>query len=299
MKQGCLRSIIQKAGLILFALLQNVVSLSQITADPDLIGCGVEFLPAIKVKAGDLVPIGIAAIGGFIESRNEPRFNQGLLPNHNWRGFISGAGFYPLFGKVHAKLSLTAGIEHESSHATMGIAEATKQPFELIYDNTYRKSALNSLQSGARFETFDANDYLLCKGTMAFYLLSKNTPELSGLKTGSAIGFSFGSVYRHLFGKKSGFFLSVHERHIFKGQVTSHGNVYYLDNGSLIEKQVDYSVMNKIGTLSFCTGFSFPFFQARHLCEIYLRFLYGHNYGFVDSRETRSLLSVGMALTGF
>jgi hypothetical protein len=279
-------------------LLHNAFSADQITADPNFTGCSAEYSRTLQVKAGNTVSCGVLNIGGFIEARNEPRFNQGLLPNHNWRGFITGTCFYPVIQKMQVSCSLGAGVEHESSHATMGIVEPTERPYDCIYDHAYRKSVMNAVQACTRFEMFDTWNRLLLKGSLSFYFLSKNTPELPGLSTANSGGLTFNALYRHLFTAKMGCFVSLHERSVFQGSKKVRGEVYFYDK-ELNQKMVDYPIINDISAFSCCAGVSLPLFQSRHLCEIYLRYLYGHCYGYIDSREKRNVFSVGVALSGF
>ena len=67
----------------------SVAGLPQTLAGPNSIGSAVEYCGMLHMKAGELISVGIVDLGGFIEVRNEPRFNQGIFPNHNWRGFLS------------------------------------------------------------------------------------------------------------------------------------------------------------------------------------------------------------------
>ncbi|MBN1575049.1 MAG: hypothetical protein JW913_00750 [Chitinispirillaceae bacterium] len=270
----------------------------QIPADPNCIASGFEYGGTLQLKAGDRLTIGWLDIGGFIETRNDPCFNQGLLPNHNWRGVLAGHFSYPLIREMQSSLSLFTGLEHESSHATMGIVESISDPYGMIYDRRYRRSMLNALPVGAELVMYDQVNRLVLRGSGAWYFFSKNTPELPGLETGNSGGVTLGGSYCYLFGKLVSCFVSVHERFIFSGTAERTGDIYIAgDNGSVVERR-DYPVINRINTVTVRGGISLPLFESRRLLDVYVRYLYGHCYGYVDSRKKLSIVAAGAMVRG-
>ncbi len=274
-------------------------ALEQISADPDLIGSAVEYCGTLQLKVGDRFTIGRFDIGGFAEMRSEPRFNQRLLPIHNWRGVLCGFYSYPLIRQMQLALSLFTGLEHENAHATMGIVEPTNDPYGMIYDHQYRKSILNALPGGAELIMYDQLHWLVLRGSGEWYFLSKNTPELAGLVVGNSGGLSIGGEYRYLFGDRISCFASLHDRLIFRGAAHTVGGIYDFEDTALVTTKQDYPVINQVNTVSVLGGISLPLFQSRRLLEVYFRYLYGHSYGYVDSREVRSIVAVGVAVRGW
>ncbi len=272
--------------------------LRQVPANPDLIGSGVEYHGTLQMKAGDLLRFGIVDLGGFVEVRNEPQFNRGLFPNHNWRGFIAGRIVWPLVSEMQTRLLLFSGLEHESAHATMGIVEPTDDPYGMIYDHQYRKYILNALPAGVELIMFDALQRLVLEGRGMWYFLSKNTPELPGLETGNSGGFSLGGEYRYQVMRLLDLFVSVHERFIFRSTEEWSGAVYYRGSGKPLPLQVAWPVINRTNTVTATAGVSFPLFEARRQCDVYIRLLFGNGYGYIDSREKRRCIAAGLVVWG-
>ena len=269
-----------------------------IPADPDCIGSGGEFHGTLQMKAGDLIPIGMAAVGGFVEVRNEPRFNRGLFPNHNWRGYIRGLVAQSIIRQLQMSLDVYGGLVHESAHATMGIVESTDDPFAMVYDHQYRKSILNGVPAGLQLVMFDECSRLVVQGTGVWYFMSKNTPELPGLETSCSGGLAVSALYRYLFGKKLSLFLSLHDRYIFRGPERRTGDLYYPGESNPVLKPVDFPVINRANTFTVAGGVSLPLFQSRRRVDFFVRYLYGHVYGYVDSRENRSQAAIGAVFYG-
>ena len=285
------------AALLFFSHATHEAS-RQIPADPNLIALGGEYCGTPQLKAGDRLTFGWFDIGGFVEVRNEPQFNRGLFPNHNWRGFLSGTFTYPLIRQMQSTLSLFTGLEHESSHATMGIVEATRDPYAMIYDHAYRKSVMNGLPVGVELSMFDEVQQLVLKGSGAWYFLSKNTPELPGLEAANSGGFALGGEYRYQFGRRLSCFVSFHERFIFRGSEKRNDDIYIAgDNGPVAELR-RYPVINQVNAFTVMGGISLPLFEVRRLLDIYVRYLYGNIYGYVDSREKRSVVAAGVTVRG-
>jgi hypothetical protein len=273
--------------------------IKQVSADPDIIGSGAEYHGTLQMKAGECITIGMVDIGGFVEVRNESRFNQGVFPNHNWRGCISGLVTRSLIRQMQISLEAYTGLVHESAHATMGIVESTDDPYALIYDHHYRKSLLNGLPAGVQFEMFDQVNRLVLKGWGTWYFLSKNTPELPGLETANSGGLAFSALYRYLFGKQLSCFASLHNRYIFRGSETHYGEVFRSGESGPVLEATDYPVVNRANTFTVTGGISVPLFRARRRMDCYVRYLYGHVYGYVDSREKRSQAAAGIVVYGW
>ncbi|MBN1308964.1 MAG: hypothetical protein JXA18_13660, partial [Chitinispirillaceae bacterium] len=271
----------------------------QIVADPNCIASGVEYSGTLQVKAGDRLTIEWFDVGGFIEARNEPRFNRGLLPNHAWRGVLASHVTCPLIREIQSSLSLYTGLEHESSHATMGIVEETRDPYAMIYDHQYRTSMLNALPFGAELIMYDQINRLALRGGGAWYFLSKNTPELPGLEVGNSGGFTLGGSYAYLFGKHAACFASFHERFIFRGAAERTGDIYMAGDNDPVAQRRSYPVINRINSFTAQVGISLPLFESRRLFDVYLRYLYGHAYGYIDSREKRSIVAAGAMVRGW
>lgn len=272
--------------------------LQQIHADPDVMGSGAEYHGTLQLKAGDRFSIGWFTVGGFVEVRNEERFNQGVFPNHNWRGFISGNIAWPIIHHTQGALFLFTGLEHESAHATMGIVEHTENPYAMIYDHQYRKCLLNALPVGAELVMYDARQQLLLRGSCAWYFLSKNTPELTGLETANSGGITLGGEYRKRAARYLSWFVSIHNRYVFSGAKEALGTVYVRDDADISPQQSDYPVLRGSNTFSATAGVAVPLFKARKSVDLYVRYLYGNIYGYIDSREKRSVLSVGCIVWG-
>jgi hypothetical protein len=272
--------------------------LPQMIADPNVMGPGVEYCGMLHMKAGDRISVGIIDIGGFIEVRNEARFNQGLFPNHNWRGFLSGMVSWPIVNLMQTCLYLTGGMEHESSHATMGIVEETDQPYEMIYDHQYRKSLFNAVPIGCELIMYDHLQELILRGSVLWFFLSKNTPEVAGLTTAQSGGFSVSGTYYYSLTNRVRCFGAMHDRFVFEGPEDVTGERFGSgENGpELISGR--YSVINQIHTFSVSAGVAMSLFQARRTLNVFVRYLYGHFYGYVDSRDNRSMVSAGILLTG-
>lgn len=270
----------------------------QITADPELIASGAELSRTLSVKVGDRFTVGGLDIGGFVETRNEPRFNQGVLPNHNWRGFVSALYSFPLIRDMQFSTILFTGIEHESSHATMGIVEETRDPYAMIYDHKYRKHSMNGIQFGAQLVMFDQVNRLALQGRGIWYLFSRNTPELPGLDLTHSGGVSLGGVYRHLFSRRIGGFVSAHGRLVFRSSAERSAEVYIRDGDGMVLRRLNYPVMNRIGTVNIQTGLTVPLFEARRFFDIYVKYLYGNIYGYVDSRDKRHVVALGLIFRG-
>ena len=59
-----------------------------------------------------------------------------------------------------------------------------------------------------------------------------------------------------------------------------------------------FPVIEQINTISASGGVAVSLFESRRTLNIFVRWLYGHFYGYVDSRDKRAVLSAGILLTG-
>ena len=283
----------------LFPVALTLVKAEQNTADINMIACDIEQKSTMQVRVGDIITFGAISAGGFFESRNEPLFNQNILPNHSWRGVLSFSSAWPVFQQVQSTIDAIATFEHESAHATMGIKKPTLNPFYMIFDNTYRKVSLNAGKAGARIYMYDQVQTFSAYATIDGYLNSKNTPELPGLKTGSSFGLSCGGFYRHAIVGYMDVFISLHNRYIHEGSRKEDGEIFVRKDGTLRTSSRDYPLIAATNTFSVCTGMGIPLFQSRHRLELYGRWLYGSPYGYVDSRDIRNFFAVGCALSRY
>ena len=143
-------SIKKNQFIILIILIQIIFAavsshaINELISDPDNIEFNYEYYGVPSAKIGRYFSIWQIYVGGFLETRNEHRFTITYLPNHNWRGFAFME--YKLdFKNNHPFDFIIIGIEHESSHPTMGYWEKNNNAYEMIYDNNYRSTNMNSL----------------------------------------------------------------------------------------------------------------------------------------------------------
>ena len=265
-------------------------------ADPDSISMGYEYYGSPAVKAGDYVEYHGCRLGGFIETRNEDRFEQGPLPNHNWRGFGFLRYNHLLYKGEMNSLNIVTGAEHESAHPTGGFHENNDEAYEMIYDGLYRNINLNSIMLGfsgitvgrVRFR-YNA-DYRL-------YVYSRNTPELHDNTLTHGHGFSGGlELYVGILPTVD-LYLSLFDRYIFKGDKHRPGWIYYDEGGAAVKRYESYPIINEVNTFVLKTGILIHRTDGKRTLSIYGKMLYGNIYGFVDSRDERLRFSVGMEIT--
>jgi hypothetical protein len=266
------------------------------TADPDNISSCYEYNGTPLLRMGNLLSMRYIDAGGFVEVRNEPRFNQSVLPNHNWRGFGFIYVKIPVFLKNSGSLYASAGIEHECAHPTMGIMEPAQQAVELIYDGTYRRYILNSVcaaivhrQTFARWSLAGSIEY-------QFYIQSKNTPELPNPDLSMSHGFSAGATSSLNVFKRFVWISGLFGRVIAQGIDSRTGPVYFDRGKEQVQIISDYPVINNTTTLSVKSGLYIDGILKGRKPGLYFSFLYGHIHGFVDSRDTRTRFSAGLEL---
>ena len=270
----------------------EIFAASFVQADPDKPFIGLEYSGVPSAKVGDSFHLNSFSIGGFLESRNETRFHQGVLPNHNWRGFAFLNYEYKLKKINKNNFTVFGGIEHESAHPTMGFNENNNEAYEMIYDDKYRNINLNSISLGISY--LYENRLFNLKSIINYqqYLFSKNTPELHNTDLSNSFGMSVGfdMVFDYCQSKKV--YISMFNRFIAEGDEQRVDSIYYDENGSIITKLKSYPILNKVNTIVFKTGIIFQ--RKKFNISLYLKLLYGNIFGFVDSREKRKVVSLGI-----
>ena len=282
--------------LVVVTLNHTLFAETFLKANPDYFSSGFSLttrgIPSVKV--GDVVMLGRVLIGGMVEARNEARFNQALLPNHNWRGVCRVETGLFEHSQARTRLALTVNLSHESAHATMGIRESTQKALELIYDDVYRQMILNALSlSGTVYHnSSQAGFYTRVDGH--FFFLSKNTPELAGSRLGFGSGFSLGLEYFYRLIHHTGCYVSIHDRFILQSSATDDGYLHTGNNDSLKNQLTTYSIINQTNTVVVKGGISIGLGTTSKALDLYVRILYGSIYGFVDSRDIRFVTSLGL-----
>lgn len=282
-------------AVIFFLLSGSYLYSSSVRADPDYVATGIEFRGVPAVKIGDDIGFDRFSIGGMIEVRNEERFNQEALPNHNWRGFVFAYYGLPVFSRGTGYGVLSAGFEHESAHPTMGLNEPASDPHQKIYDGIYRNINMNSFL--LRYcHTIEGSYILKLIIDSQFYFASRNTPELPYTDTGWSEGVSGGAEYSFPLSVSWEIFVSVHDRYIFRGRSESRRDVWFSEGGSAVLKNVSYPVINSVNTVTLKTGTTFNTGCDGVMLSVYGSVLYGNIYGFVDSRDKRLQYAIGIEL---
>lgn len=274
----------------LFSICSSEISLK---SDPDIVSSGFEYNKTIALMLGEKILFKGISVSGLIHVRNEERFNKGVFPNHNWRGVITlSYSADSLFKSL--PFLINVGYKHESAHPTMGICCEENNYLHKIYDGSYRRYLLNSidLRLGKHLTKKLVN--VLINFEYHFYFYSKNTPELSGMQDALSHGLS-GGVELQFKLKDNHIFVSFFDRIIFEGSKIANGNVYVnLSDNS----PIDYPVINKVNTLKSKIGMSLDLKRIKRRLNIYSSFLYGNSFGFIDSREKRNVFTfLGIEVT--
>jgi len=266
-----------------------------ILADIDHMDSRVEWHGVSMLKVGDQVNLGDVHVGGFIEVRNDARFNQAALPNHNWRGYAN-VGFthnIPVF--AHGFIGLPAEFHHESAHGTMGIQGATTEAMEMIYDGQYRNINRNAFASGLDLGWNNVVAFTLQLRGFE-YVRSRNTPESPSLALAYSQGLSVGGEFRYPVQKvtliASGFF-----RHEFQGDRSAEVPIYYDSTGTAVTKMAIYPAMQSTNTFSGLVGVGFPLPNTNRIAMFYAQVINGNPGGFIDSREQVLQFGGGLSLT--
>jgi hypothetical protein len=270
------------------------IAADTVLSDPDHISTGFEYRGVSDVRLGDTFGTGRFSIGGMADIRNESRFNQEALPNHNWRGF----GYIyadQALAENEELLKLTYGFEHESAHPTMGFNEGNDKAYDKIYDSTYRNTNLNSAM--LRLSSTSGSGYsLTLTGDMQFYFNSRNTPELPVNELTWSGGISGGIEFKYPVAGDVSFFISVFDRYIFQSRKTIKANIYHDSDSGVVTRYEEYPVINNVNTFSAKAGLILNTIIPERKISLYCGFLYGNIYGFVDSREKRTVYSLGIEI---
>lgn len=197
-------SFIALCSIITLLISRIPASADTVISDPDHISTGIEYRGVPDIRLGDTFRWENIYFEGMAEIRNESRFNQGVLPNHNWRGFVSIYSGNSL-SESSEMLKLNYGFEHESAHPTMGLNDGNNSAYDKIYDSTYRNINLNSVM--CRLSSSSGSGYnLTLSGKMQFYFFSRNTPELPVNDLAWSEGVSGGFEFQYPLKEKISFF---------------------------------------------------------------------------------------------
>ncbi len=264
-------------------------------ADHDAPASGMEFSDGMSVQLGDRYSFSLITIDAIIEARNEPRFTNAPLPNHNWRGFLSIAtSLIPLFTNELQWFTISVGFEHSSAHATMGIEEPTYNPHEMIYDGKYRNANMNSCFLKNKYTLYDST--LTFEAQYHFYFYSRNTPELPNYDWTHSHGISAGIQFSHLLFYDYSGVISLYDQFIFNSTQTSNDYLFEESNGILSLNKRTHPIIHQTNSLSLLIGIETRIFD-HYTILTYLKYLYGTEGGYVDSRQVTNALSLGFLIS--
>jgi hypothetical protein len=295
---GMRTTICHLVGFAFFLMLTTVkplVAVQFIMADPNTPSTCMEYSHVMWAKIGDALAINGFALGGFLEARNEKRFHQGALPNHNWRGFAFLNYAHSFSVTEEASPGIIVGFEHESAHPSGGFYEENDEAYEMIYDGLYRNINLNALRVSPflriapRFTFLFRADYYL-------FLFSKNTPELHDTALTHGHGISGGIDFIYPYTNAFAFFISVFSRHIFESERHRSDWIYRDQHGTVVQSWEEYPMLNSVTTYSLKAGILVREIAQGRKLAVFARILYGNPYGFIDSREHRLMFAVGVEL---
>jgi hypothetical protein len=268
------------------------IAADTVLSDPDHISTGFEYRGVSDVRLGDTFRKGPFSAGGMADIRNESRFHQEALPNHNWRGFACIYAEQAVTGNEEL-LKLTFGFEHESAHPTMGFNEGNDRAYDKIYDGTYRNINLNSAM--LRLSSTSGSGYsLTLTGDMQFYFKSRNTPELPVNDLTWSDGISGGIEFKYPVADNVNIFISGFDRYIFQSRKSIKAYIYHDTDSGAAARYREYPVINNVNTFSAKAGLILNSVIPDRKISVYCGFLYGNIYGFVDSREKRTVYSLGI-----
>jgi len=266
-----------------------------IRADIDAIDSRVQWSGTAALKLGELWRIGGFRTGGFIEIRDDSRFNRAILPNHNWRGYALAGYDVPLWVHDSSLFELPIEFHHESAHATMGIEEPTDNAYEKIYDGTYRNVNRNAfctglnLRYGKRFRT--TLDLRVLQ-----YWKSRNTPEASNTKlgTGNALtaGSSWSAPLTALTPSSWRLTVSSFVRKEFSGN-TRYATQLYVGDSLLT---APYAVIQNTVSLSGMLALDRALDCTVGEIGLFVQAIYGNAGGFQDSREQIKTFAGGLTI---
>jgi hypothetical protein len=269
---------------------------TRIGADPDFICSGYSWSGVAQLSLGDLIAIKGISLGGMVVIRNEARLNQGLLPNHSWRGFVHAGYRIAPAAFTKRELAIVAAFEHESTHPTMGIEEPPHTCYDMVYDGSYRRYLLNSLLIRIEKSWTLRHFVVMAKIDYQFYFFSKNTPELATQTPAQGNGVSLAAEARVPI-RRTYAFVSVFDRCIARGHATDVGEVHFNSRSGIVGQRVRWPIMAEMNTVVVKAGYAVPIPKLRRTVSVSGSLLYGNVFGFVDSRERRTVWSMGVALS--
>ncbi len=289
-----LRNLIEYLIFIPALLAQPTFASEFILADPNIASTCIEYSGTPAAKIGDILQWRGISIGGFLQSRNEARFHQGALPNHNWRGFAFLNYTFSLPARESFSPALIMGVEHESAHPGGGFYEENDEAYEMVYDGLYRNINLNSIRVSPMASLF--NGTVRLRLDYQLYLFSKNTPELhdTALTHGHGLSGGFDGIFP--LARDYAFFASAFFRYIFTGSARRSGWLYHDHNGTAVQVYEEYPVLHSVHTISLKAGILFHHIAQGRTLSLFARLLYGNPYGFIDSRENRFVIAAGVEL---
>lgn len=217
-------------------------------------------------------------LAGMVDLQNEPDFNQGFFPNHNWKGYASTGYLY----SMESPIQWGFGLEHQSAHATMGIVKEKEKLIDYLYDNSYRKYEFNTLSIDLLWSVPGYKG--IWKGThrILYHVIGKNTPELSGLKTTQGWGFDSGiqgeiPLYPQIKLSLAGYYQG-----IFEGKEKTTTSIIIQKNSQFYDSLVTRPILAKTSTLVFATSAIYSLERLK--IGIFARFLRGYPLMYWDSR---------------
>jgi len=281
-------------GLLLFSTMIWADNLALV----DHVDSRLEWAGVPAVKVGDRVDGFGWQLGGFVEVRNDARFHQGYLPNHQWRGYAQLGYIQTIHCADSLTLLLPAGFHHESAHASMGIQESTNQAYELLYDGRYRNVNRNVFTAGLAMH-YQHHWDLQMRGDYLGYVRSRNTPEgantaltnAQGVSAGLDVSFPLSWVgkaqWRWMIG---GFF-----RQEFASNQMTATLVHFDEPSGAQELAVNYPVFRATRTFQGSTGLSLPLGKRKVI--LYAEYGFGNLGGFQDSRQEITRVAGGVMLS--
>lgn len=272
----------------------TLASYAEVLSEIDHIDSRLEYAGTTDLKLGDRLRIGNFSLGGFMEVRNEERFHEEYLPNHNWRGVVRFAHEQVFVKGGWGSLTIPLAFQHESAHASMGIEGPTRSAFEMIYDGNYRNVNRNGFSTGAVYQ-FQGPVYLILQGFYTRYLFSRNAPEAADTHLTEGNAMQFGAELRLPMGsRKLAACASAYYRQEFESDETKISTIYYDSDTGPVALKVNYSPLQRTRTISALLGLRYSW-NVRPVM-LYSTWTFGNQGGFVDSRAETYRVAMGIQL---
>lgn len=263
-------------------------------ADIDHVDTRVEWSGTPTLRLGDQFTIGNFVLGAFMEVRNDDRFHQEYLPNHNWRGVVRIAHEQVFARGSWGQAMVPLSFQHESAHASMGIEEPTQSAFESIYDGKYRNVNRNGFAGGVRYQLqrFFA---MTIEGLYVRYLRSRNAPEAADTHLSDGHAMTWGADVQVPFGRAPvALCISSYFRQEFEGSEKRISSVYYDGESGPIAQKVRYAPLQATRTVAALLGIRY--LKSSHPVLLYASWAFGNQGGFMDSREEIHRVAWGIQL---